>query len=226
MATKAMPENGRISLKRVEYQVITVPVVGVTPLIQQKFSEKAKGMMRDKQMGTAVRAKKEAKNPEADAMAATYWIEEGKLAGIPAVAFKAAIVRACKAFDGLAMTDARTLFFVHGIPVEGDVLVPIENCEWQMREDTPRVGMGVADLRYRNQFWPWSATLRIEFAPSLIDAESVLALVEQAGRGGVGEWRPSSPKSNTGIYGQFRIDDTREIAVEAVAGPVIRGLEV
>ena len=209
-----MATTGRIQLQRIERQIVTVPIVGVTPLIQHKFSEKAKNMMREKQMGGTVRAKKEAKNPEEEALQATYWIEEGKTAGIPAVAFKAAIVRACKAFDGLAMTDARTLFYVHGVPVADDVLVPIENAEMTMREDTPRVGMGVADLRYRNQFWPWAATLRIEYPPTQIDHTSVLALVEEAGHGGIGEWRPSSPKSNTGIYGQFRIDDTREVMVE------------
>ena len=39
----------------------------------------------------------------------------------------------------------------------------------------------------------------------MIDEASVIALVDAAGMGGVGEWRPSAPKSATGSYGQFRV---------------------
>ena len=78
-----------------------------------------------------------------------------------------------------------------------------------LREDTPRNSGGVADLRYRYQFDPWSAILKVRFMPTVLPAESVYALVDAAGRGGVGDWRPGSPKSNTGSYGTFRIDDDK-----------------
>jgi hypothetical protein len=62
------------------------------------------------------------------------------------------------------------------------------------------------DLRYRNYFFPWKAVLNIRFISDAIDADSILALVDAGGRGGVGDWRPSSPKSATGTYGQYRVD--------------------
>ena len=86
-----------------------------------------------------------------------------------------------------------------------DQLVPIEFGEVTMREDTPRNASGVADLRYRAQFWPWSATLRVRTIEGQFDHESVLSLVDAAGIGGVGEWRPTSPKSATGTYGTFEV---------------------
>ena len=44
------------------------------------------------------------------------------------------------------------------------------------------------------------------FLEKPIDADSVVALVDAGGRLGVGDWRPSSPKSATGIYGQYKVE--------------------
>jgi hypothetical protein len=38
----------------------------------------------------------------------------------------------------------------------------------------------------------------------MLSAESVIAIVDAAGLGGVGEWRPS--KAKTGLYGTFEVD--------------------
>lgn len=100
------------------------------------------------------------------------------------------------------MTQAKLLFYVAGqgpeqlVPIDGDIT---------MREDTPRNANGQPDLRYRNQVSGWSATLRITFLASKINAESIVALVNAAGVGGVGDWRPSSPKSSTGTYGTWEV---------------------
>jgi hypothetical protein len=81
-----------------------------------------------------------------------------------------------------------------------------------MREDTPRNSNGSADLRYRYEFRNWHARPEISYLAGLIDQDSILALLDAAGRGGLGEWRPSAPKSLTGIYGQFRVLDKGEAA--------------
>jgi len=70
-----------------------------------------------------------------------------------------------------------------------------------MREDMVRVGMGTADIRYRAEYRDWSALLRIEFVPSIIDLESVVALVDAGGTNGVGEWRPEK----SGSYGTYEV---------------------
>ena len=49
------------------------------------------------------------------------------------------------------------------------------------------------------------AELHIDFMPSQLSHESVIALVEAGGFGGIGEWRPSAPKSLTGTYGRFTV---------------------
>lgn len=202
----AVPEAPVLRLKRLQEARLELRIEGVTPLIPHSWSEKSLQLMRSKQFGQAARPAREAKNPEEEAHAATYWLPDGR-PGMPAVAFKAAMCSAVRYFEGLTMVAAKALFFVQG---EGpDQLVPIEGTP-ELWEATPRNQGGVVDLRYRNRFYPWAATIVVRFLPARIDAQSVVALLDAAGRQGVGDWRPASPKSMTGVYGQWRVADPQE----------------
>jgi hypothetical protein len=192
------PISTLATLKRIERAVIEVPIVGTAPLIAHAWSEKAKEMMIAPKGQT--RTKKPARDPEADFAAARYRLDDNR-DGFPAVAFKAAMVDAARLYDGVKMTELRAALYVSG---EGtDLLVPIHG-EATIREDMVRVGMGVADIRWRPSYWPWAAVLRVQFLPTLLSADSVVNLVDAAGIGGVGEWRPS--KAKTGTFGTFRVD--------------------
>jgi len=189
------------NLRRLDREVFDVPIRGTAPLIVNRWSEKAKNMMLEKQQ-TKARPKLEAKDPVAMYEASRYRLDDGR-DGFPATAFKAAIADAGRYFDGVTMTDLKRMVVVVG---EGpDQLVPINYGNISMREDTPRNANGVADLRYRAQFWPWTATIKVRVIRGQFDFDSLLALVDAAGIGGVGEWRPSAPKSKTGTYGTFEV---------------------
>jgi hypothetical protein len=200
--------KGPVVLKRLDDAELEIHIEGMTPLIPHKWSDKALRLMRDKQTGEQgqVRAKREAKDPKAEADGATYWMADGT-PGMPATAFKAATVDACRFFQGVTMVDAKQMLFVVG---DGpDQLIAVHG-EQELREDTPRNATGVADLRYRYQYFPWRATLVVRFMPSMITPASVVALVDAGGRGGVGDWRPSAPKSKTGTYGTYRVVENPE----------------
>jgi hypothetical protein len=201
MATKPGSSSDVITLTAIKRQTILVPITGLTPLIAHKFSEKAKKQMLDDQVKTRAKAKRPPQDPEAEYHAARYVMEDGR-DGFPAVGFKAAIVGAARLFDGISMTALKQAIYVQG---QGSAqLIPIDGTP-VMREDVCRVGMGTANLRYRPEYWPWTAVLPVTFVPTMIDEASVIALVDAAGMGGVGEWRPSAPKSATGSYGQFQV---------------------
>lgn len=190
-----------VRLERVQRQVLEVPIIGLSPVIPHKWSEKALRMMREKQSGAKARTKHDPKNPEEEAEASLYRLPDGR-PGLPATAFKAAIIGAVRLFQGITMVSLKTAVFVKG---DGpDQLVAIEG-DMQIREDTPRNATGVADLRYRYAFWPWKATLEVEYLTALVDTDSIIALVDAAGNGGVGDWRPSAPKSATGTFGRFAV---------------------
>jgi hypothetical protein len=190
-----------VTIRRLQRVVHEVPIIGTSPLIVNRWSEKSKEMMLAAQQSTA-RAKKSPKDPVANFEASKYKMEDGR-DGFPSAAFKAAIVHAARLFDGITITSLRQCVVVLG---EGeDQLVPLTYGAVTMREDTPRNATGVADLRYRAQYNDWSATLMVRTIAGQFDAESLLALVDAAGIGGVGEWRPTSPKSATGTYGCFEV---------------------
>lgn len=177
-----------------------ISIVGLTPLILNRWSEKAKLQMSGKQQGKA-QTKKPPKDPEADYQAARYLLPDGR-DGMPSGAFKAAIVNACSHFDGVTKVLTKQAVRVEG--VGPDLLVPIVG-EISMREDMVRNATGVADIRYRPQFWPWSTTLVITYVASALSESALISLLDAAGFGGVGEWRPSAPKSASGSFGMFKV---------------------
>lgn len=194
----AAPQS--IIIERLERLTAPIAIVGVTPLISHNWSEKAKRMMLEKQQSSAQR-KKDRRDPQADYEASFYRLPDGN-AGMPATAFKSAIAEAARFYSGITIVALKTALFVKGegpeqlVRIDGDV---------GMFEATVRNQTGVADLRYRPMFWPWSATLLIEYLPSMLDETSLVNLVDASGRNGVGDWRPSSPKSRTGTYGTYEV---------------------
>jgi hypothetical protein len=197
-----------ITLRRLVESTVKVEIIGKTAYIPHKWSEKSKRMMPGHPDKPQIRETKGVRKPEEEAEACIYRLPDGQ-PGIPAVAIKAAMVGGCRLFEGLTMTQAKILFYVIG---EGPEELIRFTGEPHMREDTPRNSNGSADLRYRYEFRNWRASVEISYLAGLIDQESILALLDAGGRGGVGEWRPSAPKSLTGLYGQFRVRDLGEEA--------------
>lgn len=189
-------------LTRLESETITLTVKGTAPLIVHNWSEKAKAEMLAKQMGK--KAPKEFKDPQAQYESSLYRLPDGT-PGFPVVAFKSATVGGARYFKGVTQVQLRQGLLFHG---EGpDHLVRINGVP-VMREDMVRVGSGLnktADIRYRAMFPEWTANLVISYLPSQITLESVVALVDAGGMGGVGEWRPE--RANTGTYGTYEVVD-------------------
>ena len=189
-------EIASITIPQLETHTVHIPIVGLSPLIQHAWAPKSIAAIL-KGMGpkSDIKPKREPKNPQAEFEAAKYLLEDGT-PGHPCVAFKAATVNACSLYGkDVTKVSMKTALFFHG---EGpQMLVPLEFDECVMREDTPRVGMGSIDLRYRPAYHGWKCVLKVDFMPHVINLNSVLAIVQAGGLGGVGEWRPSSPKSNS-----------------------------
>ena len=181
-----------VNLTAPDIQVLQLTLVGTSPLICHAWSDKAKKMILDKQTKKATTGK-EAKNPQQDYEDSLYPHPDGGY-GFPCVAFKAAAVRAGTYCD-MKMTFLRGAFHVTGeyALIDG---------EPSMREDMVRVGMGVADIRYRGEFRKWRTTLHIRFNARAISPEQIVNLFEIAGFSvGVGEWRPE----RDGQYGTFEV---------------------
>ena len=201
-----MTEVAAIQIDRVPAETVLVPIIGTSPLIVHRFSEKAKRQMLDTQQGR--KKIKENRDPQADYESSLYKLDDGRC-GFPVLGFKAATVGAARFYGkDVTMTSLRQCLFMHGeqSKAAGQSLVPLVG-EPIMREDMVRVGMGT-DLRYRAEFPEWSAILKVTFITSMLSRTSVVSLIDAGGMGvGVGEWRPE----RKGDFGTFQVDGTREI---------------
>lgn len=211
-AQKAVPtipamEAPQIEIDRINAETLRVPIVGTSPLIVHRFSEKAKRIMLDAMQGR--KSPKEAKNPEAEYEAAFYRFEDGGT-GLPSIAFKGATIGGARFYSGITMTALRQFLFFRGeVGLDGQQLFRLEG-EPRMREDVVRVNRGGSDLRYRPEYPEWRTVLTVVYVKSALTRNSVLSLIDAGGMGvGVGEWRPEKG----GDFGCYAIDQDRTVEV-------------
>lgn len=203
--TEATPT---VHIERLQVETLNVPLVGMTPLIVHRFSEKSKKEMMEGSQGK--KSMKQPRDPHAEYEACFYRLAGGAY-GFPVLALKSATVSAAR-FYGKSVTMAsmrQLLFFRAELADDGlHELVEIEG-EPVMREDT--VGIGTSKvLRWRPMFPEWAMNVSITYVATSIDRSSVLSLVEAGGLGvGIGDWRPEK----SGTFGTYRIDDQRPITV-------------
>ena len=215
MATKKTQEPAVVEIPRLNLETAIIHVVGDTPLIVHKWSEKAKKEIRDKQMKKAT-TKKEAKDPVADFIDTLYWLDgepkektqeafeeainNGARFGFPATGFKqCAIMGAYRLGADIRTTVAKAAII---IPCE---FIEIKGKAVTMREDMVKVGgiSKVADIRYRAQIEDWSADIPVKYAASVMSLEQVVNLFNMGGFAcGVGEWR----NEKNGIFGAFHVE--------------------
>ena len=211
MATKKAATEV-IEIRPIEIKKVTTRIVGDTPLIMHAWSEKAKRMMLEAQMGLAKGKKKEAKNPVDDFIRSMYWltpmpedgtmesfeeaISNGARFGFPVTAFKQAAISAAYrmgwAKDKMSMRGA---FFIDS---DENGMIEIHSDTPEMREDMVKVGMGTADIRYRGEFKNWYADLTISYnANGQYSLENIVNIINAGGYVcGVGEWRPERDGQN------------------------------
>lgn len=210
MATK---ENKEVIIPAINIQTATIKIVGDSPLIMHKWSEKAKKEILDKQMKKAKTKGHDAKDPVADFINSMYWLEgepeekteegfakaiqNGARFGFPSVAFKASAVSAgyrCGVTkDKVSMNAAFHIdgefVEIHGTP--------------EMREDMVKIAMGTADIRYRGEFKNWYAVFPVKYNASAISLEQLVNLFNLGGFAcGVGEWRAEKG----GTFGMFHVE--------------------
>src|SRR5574343_293861 len=168
MAKKTQPigEAVRIVLPKLQIQRMTLTLIGDSPLIVHKWSEKAKKEMLDKQMKKVTKTGRAAKDPEQDFKDSLYTMSGGRY-GFPAVGFKSCAVDAASFVEGLTKVEMRGAMH---IDAEEDDLVLIEG-KPTMREDMVRVGMGTADIRHRGEFREWKAVVNIAFNAAVLSAQ-------------------------------------------------------
>lgn len=213
---------------------IEIPIVGVAPYIPHCHSKEDLDRMEKERMGIPVESTKNTKlDPFKKAFECLYILpgcEERaaklprlntgeswapvKYFGIPAVAFKSAMIRASSSM-GFKMVEVKTNFFIKGISGHwtGRDLVPIEKCgKIVMRRDPKALRSGGMDLRYRFEIREWKTTLRVTYNKNAkltggkLSGDVMMTIAHKAGFAGVGDERPSTKTAAGMEMGIFNVE--------------------
>lgn len=190
-------------------------IAGTSPLVMNKFSAKAKQMMMDTQAaGTTARGKKNrtAKNFDEIADDAVHYSSDGWI-GIPASAFRAAVISACR-LVGFKMTLAKLSIFVKADGYDRDDGTPLVRLiapEYERVDHAVRNATGVIDIRSRPMWREWKAVVTISWDGDQFTLQDIANLLSRVGtQVGLLEGRPDS-KSSAGMgWGCFELEKQDE----------------
>lgn len=176
------------------FQKHTYWIVGVTPLLTHNPASMQVG-------SSSPSRKKTIPTPEQEAEAGLYKIEGGF--GIPAVAFRSALIYGCRGFKmgkvGAASVVAAAVTHVDEfcLLLDPDTCKPLKKYEI----DSRRCVIGNASIiRSRPKFPKWACKLIFEIDVDQINPSVVLTHLNEGGmKAGVGDYRPQK----MGWFGKF-----------------------
>lgn len=217
-------------MKKEEKEIIQIPeikikeaeltIVGDSPLLIHKFSEKAKAEILQKQMKKAKTAK-EAKVPFKDFMMSLHWItrmpdimkiedeeklneiftdavKKGAKFGFPTIGIKQSAISAAYR-NGLAKNKVSLQGMFH---IKGELAEITGNLK--MREDYCKIPMGGADIVYRGEYdTGWKCKFVVVYDSGSISLEQIVQMINLGGFAcGIGDWRIEKG----GNFGSFHVE--------------------
>jgi hypothetical protein len=207
-----MSKTNQVSvvIKPANIQTAKFTIRGTAPYVQARFTAKAmQAMMSKMAEGGAAKGKKvrEARDFEDDYRQAMHISTEG-WHGIPAGAFRQAMISACR-LVGFKMTLAKLSVFVKADGfdvVDGVPLVRITKGQPERMDMAVRNQTGVADIRIRPMWREWQAEVNVSYDADQFKLEDVTNLMQRVGlQVGIGEGRPDSRESAGLGWGTFEL---------------------
>jgi len=213
-------ESVTIQIPEIKIQRAKIKIVGDSPLLVCKFSEKAKREMLSKDMKKAKKIK-ETKNPFAEFMHSLHWItkepdtedktpeecqkifeeelKNGAKFGFPATGIKQSAISAMYR-SGLSKNKVmlQGLFHIEGklVEIKGDL---------SMNEEVARnPSTGAAMILYRGEYAKgWTAEFSVIYKKDNVSLEQIIQMINLGGFDvGIGEWRVEK----SGNYGMFHCE--------------------
>ena len=188
-----------VTIKPANIQTAEFNIKGTAPYVQARFSGKAMQAMMTKMAAGSTASKsraKPARDFDDDYRQAMHISTEGWY-GIPAGAFRQAMISACR-LVGFKMTLAKLSVFVHADgfdKIDGIPLIRLEGTP-ERTDMAVRNATGVADIRVRPMWREWSAKVRVKYDADQFTLQDVTNLMQRVGmQVGIGEGRPDSRES-------------------------------
>lgn len=203
MATK----ESNVVISAPNFQTVEFKITGTSPYVQLKFSEKTKNQLLEKMATEGAKKKnRTSRDYDDEFLQAMYQAEKG-WRGIPASAFRNAIISACRTV-GFKMTLAKLSVFVEADGFDkndGTPLIKIEGKPEKVQHAV-RNATGVVDFRTRAMWKTWSAKVRVRYDADQFSQNDVANLMMRVGmQVGIGEGRPDGRMSAGMGWGLFTL---------------------
>jgi hypothetical protein len=208
----------RVEIPAPKFRIAELKLIGTAPFVMCKFSQKARNaIIATQKAGSQARGKKvrEPKNFDEVYAGAMHLSEQGWI-GIPAGAFRNAMISACRTV-GYKMTHAKLAAFVLEDGYEKDDETPLVRIYGEPKRHTTyaRNDNGSVDIRVRPMWKKWHVIVRIRYDSDMFSQRDVVNLMMRVGQQvGIGEGRPDSKNSGGMGWGLFDIES--EVADVAV----------
>ena len=211
---KASAGSTEIVIPQVELGTVRVGIVGTSPIICNRMSEKVQGiLLTGGQKKTAAEKSQTLKhNPLEEFRSSPYTIaspESPTLLGFLSVSFKKAMMTAALDIPGAKKTQMGRL-----VRAEGE-RIPLYGLPQMFMAVTRSADMNrTPDIRTRVIVPKWAVLLDITFAKPMLKEKSVLNLLAAGGMfSGVGDWRT---EKGSGNYGSFRLASANDAELKEI----------
>jgi hypothetical protein len=205
--------------------LITVCVLGRTPLLLNRLSEKAKHELL-LPAGPKNRAEKQGSlkhDPLAEFRASahrTMGANDPTLLATPSAAWKGAIRGAALDQEGATKAQIGRLCFVEGdrVAIYGIPQIHMTTVRQASVQRTP-------DIRTRCIVPQWAAYVTISYVKPMLNDTTIVNLLVAAGfTQGIGDWRPEKGSGNNGQFTVVAQDDPQFLDVIATGGRAVQQL--
>lgn len=200
-----------ITIKPPRIETIELCISGESPYVQHKFGQKAlQQIMATQAAGSTAKSKKKREPKDFDRVCkdATHFSRAGWI-GIPAPAFRNAMISACR-LVGFKMTLGKLALFVKADGIDRDDGTPLVRIygEHRRHDMAARNDNGSIDIRSRPMWEKWAAKVRIRYDADQFTSTDIANLMMRVGlQVGIGEGRNDS-KNSAGIgWGEFSLCD-------------------
>lgn len=194
-------KESAIIVEPIRTQTIKLAVIGESPLILNRMSQKARQeLLLPKGRKTAAEKQANLKhNPLEEFRASPYILKEGPVAlAVMSSAFKGAMATAALDLPGTKKSQIGRLVYVESEYV-GIYGIPKLFMSVTRTADVNRT----PDIRTRAIVPEWAAVVTVTFVVPLLNETAIVNLMNAGGKtAGIGDWRPEKGK---GAYGQYRV---------------------
>jgi hypothetical protein len=219
MATKknTAPSESAVDILRVEKGTIEVCVLGTSPIILNRMSQKAQHelLMPRGRKNAAEKATTLKHDPIEEYRASAYRLSHGPTQlAILATAFKGAMATAALDLPGAKKAQIGRLTWVNGdyVHVYGVPKLSMATVRSADMNRTP-------DIRTRAIVPEWACRLSVTYIKPLMRPQAVVNLIAAAGMTiGVGDWRPEKGKGNFGQFDIVAVDDPQFVRILETGG--------